>query len=1047
MSLARSVCCQERIHLPSRTLAPAIGAKYSPAVRPESKVRTRRPRLMVAFGASTATTALLILHQPAWAAPQGGNVVAGSATISQSGNTTTIDQSTNKAIIDWQSFSVGKQETVDFNQPSSSSVTLNRVTGNETSVIAGAINANGQVFLVNSNGILFTGTSQVNVGGLVASTLDISNADFLAGNYVFSGSSTKSVVNRGALTAADGGYVSLMGKTVSNEGVITATLGTVALSSGSKISLNFDGNSLVDVTIDEGVMNALVENRQLIKADGGKVIMTAKAADSVLSAQVNNTGVIQARTMAQLTGGGTTYKKGSVTLKATGGTTKVSGTLDASAPNGGDGGTVTVTGHTVKIADQAVVTTLAATGATGSLAITADQLAVAEQNGILDQFRRYITGDDGSVLTSTQVAGLLALNNVTLASANGDFDIDSGVSWSANTKLTLVAASDININAPITATGTRAGLVMNYGGDYVIASGASVTLSGADASLAINGQSYTLIHTMAQLAAISPIIRDADGNPVLDPDSMMPTYTDGSGYYALAQDLDASETTYDRAVINSFTSGTLAGMGHTISNLTISATTADMYRQYPDAVFIGSIGTFSDGAGSATVRDLGLVNVNIEGGGVAAGLVGYNFGTISNVYVIGKVTGGYEVAGLASFNNGLITNSHTDVVVTAVNGGSYIGGLVGFNSVRGVISHSYATGPVTAAGVTLPDGGILVSASVGGLAGVNAGSIDSSYATGTVTTTNSVDVGGLVGTNYNFGYGIPGEGTISNSYATGNVTTTFTNQYLGQPGFGVGGLVGHNDQGTIIGSSASGNVTVTAVGSDMFTYSVGGLVGYNLYGTISNSSASGNVTGNGNVYEIGGLVGTNMTVEGEGGGGVSNSTASGNVTGHDAGGLFGAQGGDASTVTNSSSSGAVNGVGGTPTVQPWQAAVAAVQSASNAAMVAATTGAQQTADNPPSAAQATAGSAATAALSGPSVASHVDDRAAPTPTTSWRELEEARRKRAAQQQARPSSAPKGGFGGTIRSIDVDGQHFELEKDSSPVAPAPAAPAQPAAPVQ
>jgi filamentous hemagglutinin family protein len=278
-------------------------------------------------------------------------VAAGAATISQSGSTTTVNQSTNKAIINWQSFSVAKTETVDFNQPSSSSVTLNRVTGNESSIIAGAINANGQVFIVNSAGILFTGTSQVNVGGLVASTIDIPNQDFLSGNYVFSGSSGNSVINKGSLTAAPGGYVSLMGKTVSNQGVITATLGTVALTSGSKITLNFDGSSLFDVTIDQGVMNALVENRQLIKVDGGKVILTAKAADAVLSGQVNNTGLIQARTMASLIGGKATYKTGSIKLKAAGGTTKVSGALDASAPSGGDGGFIETSANTVKVAD------------------------------------------------------------------------------------------------------------------------------------------------------------------------------------------------------------------------------------------------------------------------------------------------------------------------------------------------------------------------------------------------------------------------------------------------------------------------------------------------------------------------------------------------------------------------------------------------------------------------------------------------------------------------------------------------------------------------
>lgn len=199
----------------------------------------RQPRLGAVLAASTATAALLAFHPPAWAGPQGGSVVSGSAAISQSGNVTNIDQSTARAIINWQSFSVAPQETVNFNQPSVSSVTLNRVTGNESSVIQGAINANGQVFLVNSNGILFTGTSQVNVGGLVASTLDISNEDFLSGNYVFSGSSTKSVVNQGKLTASEGGYIALLGNTVSNQGVITATLGMVALSSGSKTTLNF----------------------------------------------------------------------------------------------------------------------------------------------------------------------------------------------------------------------------------------------------------------------------------------------------------------------------------------------------------------------------------------------------------------------------------------------------------------------------------------------------------------------------------------------------------------------------------------------------------------------------------------------------------------------------------------------------------------------------------------------------------------------------------------------------------------------------------------
>ena len=120
------------------------------------------------------------------------------------------------------------KETVNFNQPSATSVTLNRVIGNEKSVIEGALNANGQVFIVNSAGVVFTKSAQVNVGGLVASTLDISNSNFLAGKYQFSGNSNASVVNLGNIQANPGGYVALLGNTVSNQGTITATLGTVA---------------------------------------------------------------------------------------------------------------------------------------------------------------------------------------------------------------------------------------------------------------------------------------------------------------------------------------------------------------------------------------------------------------------------------------------------------------------------------------------------------------------------------------------------------------------------------------------------------------------------------------------------------------------------------------------------------------------------------------------------------------------------------------------------------------------------------------------------
>ena len=315
------------------------------ACLPGAQVRRSGYRLrglQNSFATMTAIGALMLLPRPALAGPTGGTVVAGSAAIQQSGTTTNINQSSNSAIINWQGFSIGARETVNFNQPSASSATLNRVIGNETSVIDGALNANGQVFIVNSAGVLFGKGSQVNVGGLVASTLDISNANFMAGQTTCSPAvPTASVINRAPSMQAPAVMSRCSARRCRNDGVISAKLGTVAMASGQKITLNFGGNSLVDVTIDKGTLNALVENKRAIIANGGQVIMTAKAADEVLSAQVNNSGVIQARTMAALTGGGSGTRvvhKGKIKLLAQGGTVNVSGKLDASAPKGGDGG-------------------------------------------------------------------------------------------------------------------------------------------------------------------------------------------------------------------------------------------------------------------------------------------------------------------------------------------------------------------------------------------------------------------------------------------------------------------------------------------------------------------------------------------------------------------------------------------------------------------------------------------------------------------------------------------------------------------------------------
>ena len=163
----------------------------------------RKEALRRVYAGFLAGALLLGGYSTALAAPTGGTVAAGSATINQNGALTTINQASQKAIINWNSFGIAKGETVRFNQPGASSMALNRVTGNNASAIYGTLSANGQVFLVNPNGVLFAKGAQVNVGGLAASTLGISDTNFLNGNYHFSGDSAKSVVNQGELSAAD----------------------------------------------------------------------------------------------------------------------------------------------------------------------------------------------------------------------------------------------------------------------------------------------------------------------------------------------------------------------------------------------------------------------------------------------------------------------------------------------------------------------------------------------------------------------------------------------------------------------------------------------------------------------------------------------------------------------------------------------------------------------------------------------------------------------------------------------------------------------------
>lgn len=306
----------------------------------------------------------------AWAAPADGVVTSGSGSISSSGNVTNIVQGSSKLAINWGSFNIASNETVNFIQPGRDAIALNRIIGGGATEIYGKLNANGQVFLLNPNGVLFGAGASVNVGGLLASTLNISDADFNAGNYRFSGSphSTAGIINQGNITTENGGYIALLGSQVSNQGTLAARLGNVTLAAGSDMTLDFAGDGLLSVKVNQGSLQALVQNKQLIQTDGGTVVMNAKTADSLIQAVVNNDGMIQANAVDTRDGrvmlvsdngqlqlnGSISAHGGQIVADAGNGDTVLQGRVDVSNATG-QGGQVSLLGDRVGLFGTAQV--------------------------------------------------------------------------------------------------------------------------------------------------------------------------------------------------------------------------------------------------------------------------------------------------------------------------------------------------------------------------------------------------------------------------------------------------------------------------------------------------------------------------------------------------------------------------------------------------------------------------------------------------------------------------------------------------------------------
>lgn len=308
------------------------------------------------YGHWKKTLALLVMSALSLGAssvdamPEGGVVRSGSGSVTQNGKEMTIRQDSGRLAMDWTGFSVGKDETVRFQQPGKDALALNRVTGNQQSVIDGSLLSNGHVLLVNPNGVVIGKNASIDVGGLVASTAQVKD-NFMkefgnsTGAFSLGGVSDGKIINEGTIKA-EGGLVALHAAKVENSGTISNTVGSAVLAAADTLTLTPDADGKLNFTVDGKAAEASALNKGAITADGGTIVMTADSASDVMSTVVNNSGTLQARTLRK-------NEKGQILLEGGDkGQVEVSGTLDASGTEEGQSaGNIKVIGEKIIVHD------------------------------------------------------------------------------------------------------------------------------------------------------------------------------------------------------------------------------------------------------------------------------------------------------------------------------------------------------------------------------------------------------------------------------------------------------------------------------------------------------------------------------------------------------------------------------------------------------------------------------------------------------------------------------------------------------------------------
>lgn len=791
-------------------------------------------------------SALLGLHGPralaqslpANALPTNGQVVSGAGSITQSGNAMQVTQGSQRLVTHWDTFNIGSAARVEFVQPSASAVALNRVLSGDPSRIYGQLSANGQVFLVNPAGVLFGAGARVNVGGLVASTLDISDDDFHSGRRRFAGNSKASVVNEGQIEAARGGTVALLGAQVRNSGSITAPMGSIVLAAAPAVTLDLHGDGLLSVQLDGATAEALAANAGALRADGGLVMLAARGLDPMATA-VNNTGTVHATTLSN--------RNGVIRLEGgDAGVVRSSGLLDASGRGVGEtGGTVTVLGDKVGLFDGARIDASGEQGGGTILVggnwqgsgserrasasyVAADARLQADATGAGDGGKVVVWSDGttrfGGIISARGAgeqgrAGLAEVSGKSFLDFNGFADLGA---QSGQVGSLLLDPTNITIST---------------GGNTAVLTGEEFAGSGASAVLNVTTLQNQLANSNVTVSTAS-----AGGS---------------------AGDITvANSVTYSGAAARTLT--LRANRDITLNtNVAITATTGPLSVVLNSgAAAAGSAGSVTLASGAKVISNGGDITI---GGGPGAATAATGGGGTSNGFRMqgggtGEATGALLSAGagnitiraasptasgvtLQSSGFSTITTTSGNITITSTGGTNGINVTTGTNTIRTTSGNITLTGTATGSGTGVTFGG---SSTNSVLTDSGAISINGTSVTGIGAAMTS-------GTN------------LIRANTTGNVTIT------GQSTGGTGSY------GVNLGTSASGgtNTVQVADGALVINAQAAGTRAALSMGSVTNRVQA---TGNGSVSITAATTGSSNGLAMGSSGNNAISTASGNVS-------------------------------------------------------------------------------------------------------------------------------------------------------------------------